>query len=114
MLLALIFNPLVPKANDCECQDPPFPLQIKPAKASLQIFAFYTLGNNGLKWISYLLIDSSTQVLRTFIFEAASNRLQPAPEEVLLKTKNLLLDAELAELFLQFSWELTPTGWALL
>ena len=30
----VLFNPLVPKAHNCECQNLLFPLQIKAAKVS--------------------------------------------------------------------------------
>ena len=43
-----LFNPLVPKAHNSECQNIIFLLQIKPVKGSLRIFIFYTLGTNGL------------------------------------------------------------------
>ena len=29
-----LFNPLVPKAHNSECQNPPFPFQMKPVKVS--------------------------------------------------------------------------------
>ena len=56
-----LFNPLVLKANNSECQNQPFPLQIKPIKsfkASWRIIIFYTFGTNGLikKNCSYLQI----------------------------------------------------------
>ena len=41
-----LFNPLVPKAHNSECQNLPFPLQIEPSKsvkASWRIFIFCTL-----------------------------------------------------------------------
>ena len=47
-----LFNPLVPKAHKSECQNLPFPLQIKPVKVNLKlnwrIFRFFPLGTNGL------------------------------------------------------------------
>ena len=45
-----LFSPLVPKAHNSECQNLPFPLQIKPLKVSLSQFVdfFGTLGTNGL------------------------------------------------------------------
>ena len=47
-----LFNPLVPKVHNSECQNLLFPLQIKPIKVSLklnwQIFRFLTFGTNGL------------------------------------------------------------------
>ena len=45
-----LFNPLVPKAHNSECQNLLFPF-IKPVcqvKASLRIFIFCTLGTNGI------------------------------------------------------------------
>ena len=42
-----IFNPLVPRAHNSDCQNLLFPLQIKPEKVSLKIiggFLFLTLG----------------------------------------------------------------------
>ena len=46
-----LFNPLVPKAHNRECQNLPFLLQNKPEKSvktTCQNFIFYTLGINGL------------------------------------------------------------------
>ena len=48
-----LFNPLVHKAHNSECQIILFPLQIKPSKRQLKLnwryFVFCTLGTNGLK-----------------------------------------------------------------
>ena len=39
-----LFNPLVPKAHNSECQNLPFPLQIKPVNVSQSYLAhFYFL-----------------------------------------------------------------------
>ena len=47
------FNPVVPKAHNCGCQNLLFPLQIKPVKINLKfnwrIFIFCPLGTNGLR-----------------------------------------------------------------
>ena len=46
-----LFNLLVPKAHNSECQNLPFHLHSKTSKsdkASLRIFIFCTLGTNGL------------------------------------------------------------------
>ena len=32
-----LFNPLVSKAHNSECQKPPIPLQIKPVKVNLKL-----------------------------------------------------------------------------
>ena len=51
MLQAANTDLLVPKARNSQCQNLPFPLQIKPVnvnKANWRIFIFCTLGNNGL------------------------------------------------------------------
>ena len=45
-----LVNPLVPKVHNSECQNLPFPLQIKPVKVSKANFYFCTLGTNGLSW----------------------------------------------------------------
>ena len=46
-----LFNPLVPKAHNCECQKQLFPLQAKQKKANLKlnwrIFRFFTFGTKG-------------------------------------------------------------------
>ena len=46
-----LFNPLVPKAHNIECQNLLFSLQIKPLKVNSdwQIFVFCTTGTNGLR-----------------------------------------------------------------
>ena len=31
-----LFNPLVPKAHNSQCQNPPFPFQIKPGKSQFK------------------------------------------------------------------------------
>ena len=47
-----LFNPIVPKAHNCECQNLIFPLQNKPVKVNFKlnwwIFIFATPGTNGL------------------------------------------------------------------
>ena len=51
-----LFNPLVPKAHNGECQNLLLPLQIMPVKVSYRIFIFCTLGTNGLRTISCSLV----------------------------------------------------------
>ena len=46
-----LFNPLVPKAHNSDCQNLLFPLQIKPVKVSLSLLAdfyFWILSTNRL------------------------------------------------------------------
>ena len=45
-----LFNPLVPKSHDSECQNLLFPLQINPVivKLNWQIFIFCIRGTDGL------------------------------------------------------------------
>ena len=47
-----LFNPLVPKAHNCECQNLLVPLQTKPEKVNLKlnwrIFIFCAFGTDGL------------------------------------------------------------------
>ena len=38
-----LFNPLVPKAHNSECQNRPFPLQIMPVRAIIGGFLFFDL-----------------------------------------------------------------------
>ena len=46
-----LFNPLVAKAHNCECQNIIFPLKIKPLKVDSKLkmadFYFCTLSTNG-------------------------------------------------------------------
>ena len=46
-----LFNPLVPKAHNSECQNLVFSLQIEPVKVNLKlnwrIFIFFTFGTMG-------------------------------------------------------------------
>ena len=46
-----IFNPLVPKAHNSECQTVLYPFANEASKSQLKpVFIFYTHGKNGLTW----------------------------------------------------------------
>ena len=50
-----LYNQLIPKAHNSECQYPLFPLQIKPIKVNLKLIGgflfFYTSGTNGSSFV---------------------------------------------------------------
>ena len=63
-----LFNPLVPKAHNSECQNLLSPLQIKPlVKSSLRISIYCTLGTNWLSQNCISKLNISKNQLKLFV-----------------------------------------------
>ena len=92
-----LFNPLVPKSHNNECQNLLFPLQIKSAKASLRIFTFFTLRTNGLNAKRSLLAKLPIAIFEIpfyifyYSFKLVTVRLFKAPRKLTFRFPQLVL-----------------------